>query len=87
MDFLAQVNKDHEPMHLDGDTVVIGGRNVSMDVARSAVRLSDGKTGLYCLELRDTMPASDDEIEDSENEGVIINPGWNQKRFFPRAVV
>lgn len=81
VDFLAQVNKDHESMHLDGDTVVIGGGNVAMDVARSAVRLSEGRTSLYCLELRDTMPASSDEIEDSENEGVMINPGWGPKEI------
>lgn len=79
--FLDQVNKNHSKMHLDGDTVVIGGGNVAMDVARSAVRLGEGKIGLYCLELKDTMPASLDEIDDAEAEGVVIHPGWGPKEI------
>lgn len=86
VDFLASVNRDHEQMHLSGDTVVIGGGNIAMDAARCAIRLGEGKTNLYCLELCNTMPASLSEIEDAESEGIQINPGWGQRKFCRKTV-
>jgi NADPH-dependent glutamate synthase beta subunit-like oxidoreductase len=56
--------------------VVIGGGNVAIDVARTAIRLSAASVRLYCLELRNAMPAHAEEIEEATAEGVEINPGW-----------
>ncbi len=56
--------------------VVIGGGNVAIDVARTAIRLSAASVQLYCLELRNAMPAHAEEIEEATAEGVEINPGW-----------
>ena len=62
---------------LAGETVVvIGGGNVAIDIARTALRLNPAEVHLYCLEERDQMPAHDWEISDATNEGVIVHPGW-----------
>lgn len=36
---------------------------------------------MYCLESRDTMPASEEEIAEAEEEGVLINGGWGPKEI------
>ena len=62
---------------LTGETVVvIGGGNVAIDIARTALRLDPAEVHLYCLEERQQMPAHDWEIRDATNEGVIVHPGW-----------
>ena len=66
--------KDDYQLH--GNVVVIGGGNVATNVARSAVRSGADKVSLFCLESRENMPASIDEIEGSESEGITINCGW-----------
>ena len=34
---------------------------------------------MFCLESRETMPASVEEIEEAESEGIVVNPGWGPK--------
>jgi len=58
------------------NSVVIGGGNVAIDVARTATRLSDATVQLFCLEPRSEMPALVDEIAEAEEEGTPINPRW-----------
>ena len=59
-----------------GETiVVIGGGNVAIDIARTALRLGPKAVHLYCLEKRDEMPAHKWEIEEAECEGIIIHDG------------
>lgn len=58
------------------NVVVIGGGNVAIDVARTAVRLSAAAVSLYCLESREQMPAHSEEIDEARAEGVEIHPGW-----------
>ena len=62
---------------LSGKTVVIGGGNVAMDVARSALRAGSSDVQIYCLEARDEMPAWEKDIEEAVDEGVILNPSWS----------
>jgi hypothetical protein len=59
--------------------VVIGGGNVAMDVARTAVRLGACEVQLACLESDEEMPAHDWEIKEAVEEGVIMNPSWGPK--------
>ncbi len=80
VDFLREVSLNHG-MHLDGKTVVIGGGNVAIDVARSAVRISDQKVGMYCLESKKEMPALLEEQEEAAEEGVDINNSWGPRRI------
>ncbi len=66
-----------EGFRLDGrEVIVIGGGNVAMDVARSAVRCGASKVRLACLESHDEMPAFSWEIEEAEEEGVEMHCSW-----------
>jgi heterodisulfide reductase subunit A-like polyferredoxin len=56
---------------LGKDVLVLGGGNVAIDVARSAVRLGC-RVSMACLEGRDTMPAHDWEVRAAEEEGIKI---------------
>jgi heterodisulfide reductase subunit A len=61
--------------------IVIGGGNVAVDVARTALRKGAQELTLVCLEGRHEMPAWDYEIEEAVEEGVNIMNGWGPKRF------
>ncbi|GAB4575407.1 MAG: FAD-dependent oxidoreductase [Anaerolineae bacterium] len=54
--------------------LVLGGGNVAIDVARTAIRLGR-EVHLACLEGRDEMPAHPWEVEAAEAEGVIFHTG------------
>jgi NADPH-dependent glutamate synthase beta subunit-like oxidoreductase len=59
--------------------LVIGGGNVAVDVARTLVRIRQGrgeKITLVCPETREQMPALPEEIEEALEEGVTIVNGW-----------
>ncbi len=70
-----------EEMKVGNKVVVIGGGNVAMDVARTAVRLGAGTVHLVCLESRKEMPAFEREIEEAIEEGVVIHNSWGPKRY------
>lgn len=69
--FLKAV-KEGNPPPLKELVIVVGGGNVAIDVARSAVRLGS-RVELVCLESREEMPAHDWEIEEAVAEGVKMN--------------
>jgi NADPH-dependent glutamate synthase beta subunit-like oxidoreductase/coenzyme F420-reducing hydrogenase delta subunit/NAD-dependent dihydropyrimidine dehydrogenase PreA subunit len=72
LDFLR--NSKRNNFRLDGrEVIVIGGGNVAMDVARSAVRCGAAKVRLGCLESEPEMPAFTWEIEEAKEEGVEFN--------------
>ncbi len=62
--------------------LVIGGGNVAIDVARTAIRLGAKEVAMTCLEARDTMPAHEWEIQEALDEGIKLHPG----RSFTRIV-
>ena len=78
--FLRRVNQDTS-VKLDGDVVVVGGGNVAADVARAAVRATNGKVTMLSLEQRDEMPAAKDEIAEVLEEGIAIENGWGPKEI------
>lgn len=80
VDFLRTVGED-ESYQVNGRTVVIGGGNVAIDVARTSSRCGSENVAMYCLESRDIMPASKEEIEEAEEEGVAICCGWGPKEI------
>ena len=83
VDFLRKINQDHT-IKLEGDTVVVGGGNVAVDVARTAVRAGNGKVTMLCLESAAEMPAAPDEIEEAKEEGIIVNNGWGPKEILSK---
>lgn len=80
LDFLRDANLGHGKK-LHGDVIVVGGGNVAMDVARTALRQGAEKVDLYCLEQRNEMPSSEDEIREAEEEGIIIHNGYGPKEI------
>ena len=69
------------PVSIGKKVAIIGGGNVAIDVARDSKRCAsdDTKVNMFCLESRETMPASVEEIEEAESEGIVVNPGWGPK--------
>ena len=78
LDFLRGVNSGAIGA-LEGATVVIGGGNAAIDVARAALRLGNGSVNIYCLEKDEEMPTVPDEKEAGLSDGVIINNSWAPK--------
>jgi NADH-quinone oxidoreductase subunit F len=72
LDFLSKVRMGSE-VPLSGKTVVIGGGNVAVDVARTALRSGAHDVQIFCLELRDEMPAWEKDVEEAIDEGIVIN--------------
>lgn len=62
-------------------TIVIGGGNVAIDVALTALRSGAKEVEMVCLESREEMPAWEHEIKDALDEGIKINNSWGPKRF------
>ena len=74
-----------EPVPLGNTVVVIGGGNVAIDVARTALRKGAREVKLVCLENREEMPAWADEIQEALEEGVEIINSWGPKQFLEKA--
>ncbi len=84
IEFLESVNRG-ERIDLSGKrTLVIGGGNVAIDVARTAVRLGAAEVHMMCLESRGEMPASDEEVEEAVQEGVEIHNSLGPVRIVER---
>lgn len=81
VDFLRSVNLDESGTKLRGKTVVIGGGNVAVDVARAADRCGAEAVSMFCLEAREEMPADRQELHEAEEEGVLVNCGWGPKEI------
>ncbi len=53
--------------------LVLGGGNVAIDVARTAVRLGANEVHMACLEGRHNMPSHEWEIQAALDEGIVIH--------------
>lgn len=80
VDFLREIAFD-KAEKLSGKTVVIGGGNVAIDVARSAIRLEAESVEMYCLESEEEMPALKEEREEAVSEKIVIRNSWGPKRI------
>lgn len=78
VDFLREAGAK-ESFVLEGDVVVVGGGNVAIDAARISTRCVDAKISMFCLEQRENMPASKEEIAEALEEGIELNCGWGPK--------
>lgn len=65
---------------VEGRTVVVGGGNVAIDAARVSARSGAESVTMLCLEGRDEMPASKEEVEEAQADGVEIKNGWGPVR-------
>jgi len=85
VDLLRDV-ADGKSINVEKKIVVIGGGNVAMDIARTLARLQNQKYGkvqliLTSLESEDIMPADLEEIVESREEKIIIEPAWGPKKI------
>jgi NADPH-dependent glutamate synthase beta subunit-like oxidoreductase len=80
VDFLCEVNEGKD-IALKDRVLVVGGGNVAVDVALTALRLGAKEVTLACLESREEMPANPWEIEMALEEGVKLMPSWGPHRI------
>jgi NADPH-dependent glutamate synthase beta subunit-like oxidoreductase/NAD-dependent dihydropyrimidine dehydrogenase PreA subunit len=80
LDFLVGVNHKRR-IKVKDSVVVIGGGNVAMDVALTALRSGAKKVELACLESAEKMPAFKEEINQAVDEGVSIHAGWGPRKI------
>jgi glutamate synthase (NADPH/NADH) small chain len=59
------------PIRVGKHVVVIGGGNVAMDSARSALRLGAEEVCIVYRRSREELPARKEEIENAEEEGIV----------------
>lgn len=78
LDFLKSVAETQSCTYIGKAVTVIGGGDVAIDCARSALRLQGvEKVNLVCLEdSYKTMPASSIEIHEALEEGIEFHLGW-----------
>jgi len=69
IDFLRQVNLG-EKISIGPKVAIIGGGNVAIDAARSALRLAAKEVYLVYRRTREEMPANEEEIMEAEEEGI-----------------
>lgn len=62
-----------------GKVVVVGGGNVAIDAARVSIRSGASEVIQLCLESEAEMPASDEEVREAGEDGVMIQNGWGPK--------
>ena len=70
--FLESLNSG-QPATVEGRVAVIGGGNVAVDAARSALRLGASEVSLYYRRTRAEMPAHSEEIHAAVDEGVRMH--------------
>ena len=80
VEFLADVT-DGKNIAVKDRVVVIGGGNVAVDVALTALRLGAKEVKLACLESREEMPANPWEIEQAREEGVEMLYSWGPDKI------
>ena len=72
VEFLREINLGRK-VELGKKVAIIGGGNVAIDVARSALRLGSKQVDLYYRRSRKEMPAIPEEVEEAIREGVNIH--------------
>jgi heterodisulfide reductase subunit A-like polyferredoxin len=81
VDFLRQAGSTGKKPEVKARVVVIGGGNVAVDVARTALRLGAKTVEMVSLEQRHEMPAYPEEVEATLHEGIKVTNGWGPLRI------
>ena len=80
-DFLKAAKLGEELDVKDRQMVVIGGGNVAIDVARTALRHGAKSAQVVSLESHEEMPAHPQEVKDAAAEGVVFRNSCGVARF------
>jgi len=78
--FLRDINLGNE-VKVGNKTLVIGGGNVALDCARSALRLGSGEVTIACLEgSLEEMPGETEDTELAQEEGIQFQLGLSMTK-------
>jgi NADPH-dependent glutamate synthase beta subunit-like oxidoreductase len=80
LDFLRAVSLGNAP-EVGKKVVVIGGGNVAVDTALTALRKGAQKVSIVCLEQRNEMPAFEEDILEALEDGIELINGFGPRRF------
>ena len=80
LQFLSDIKTGKE-IALKGKVVVIGGGNVAIDVARTALRVGARDVQIFYRRTKEEMPAWEKDIEEAIEEGIVIHPLWTPKQI------
>jgi NADPH-dependent glutamate synthase beta subunit-like oxidoreductase len=83
LDLLHQVRDNQRPQ-MGRNIVVIGGGDVALDAAQTALRLGAERVLTVSLESRDILPASAEALELAEREGVELDGSWGPTRILTK---
>lgn len=88
LDFMERVNAGQtvrnypgQGSEFGGRVVVIGGGNVAIDTARTALRMGAASATAVCLETGTGLPCHPWDLDDARAEGVKVIEGWTPLRF------
>ncbi|SES40314.1 FAD-dependent oxidoreductase [Salipaludibacillus aurantiacus] len=76
VDYLKDISLTHKFPKAGKKIAVIGGGDVAMDCARSSWRIGAEEVLLISLEELESLPASQEEIDESQEEDVQFINGW-----------
>jgi NADH-quinone oxidoreductase subunit F len=83
LQFLTDIRAGKE-IKLKGKVVVLGGGNVAIDVARTALRVGAQDVQIFYRRTKEEMPAWEKDIEEALEEGIVINPSWAPRQIMHR---
>ncbi len=76
VEYLKEISETRDFPRAGKRVMVIGGGDVAMDCARSSWRIGTEEVYQCSLESMENLPASQIEIDESLEEGVVFNAGW-----------
>jgi NADH-quinone oxidoreductase subunit F len=80
LQFLIDIRSGND-LKLRGKVLVLGGGNVAIDVARTALRVGARDVQIYYRRTREEMPAWEKDIEEAVEEGIVINSSCAPKQI------
>ena len=80
LQFLTDIRTGKD-IKLRGKVVVLGGGNVAIDVARTALRVGARDVQVFYRRTKEEMPAWEKDIDEAIEEGIVINPMWAPKQI------
>jgi NADPH-dependent glutamate synthase beta subunit-like oxidoreductase len=78
--FLYDVRAGKQPA-LGRKVIVVGGGNVAVDAAQTALRLGAANVTMVCLESGEEIPAYRKSVDEAVSEGIRIEHSWGPARF------
>ena len=79
--FLQDVRAGKQP-EIGKKVVVIGGGNVAVDTAQTALRLGAQTVSMVCLESENEIPAMEEDLAMAKSEGIELKYSWGSPNFF-----